>query len=321
MIKSFLIEQNNLKSNISAEEIREVIKNKPKDTYIWVDIEGDTDEENIFILSDVFEFHALTIEECIFPSDNPKVNRYDSYLFIVMHAIGIIKEDEIETFELNVFLGENYLVTFHPFPIKNISIYQQNSKKILQQKSPDFLLYSFTNALMENYSPLIAQIDKQLDKLENELLKDPTNKKLEEIFGLKKKILLFIRIIIPQKETIGILSRMETSFIKSDTKIYFRDVYEQYIRISETIISYRDMLTNTLDAYTSMISNRLNEVMKVLTSISTIILPLTFIASLYGMNFKFMPEIYWKYGYFVTLGVMATIVVVLLIFFKKKKWF
>jgi magnesium transporter len=321
MLKTLLVAADkSLKFDLSQKEIATSLEEK--NCYLWLDVENPSENE-IDLLAKIFRFHSLTIEECLFPSNSPKVNQYENYLFIVLQAVGAIKEDEVETSELNIFLGRNFLVTVHREKIRSIDTNYQRCKQNgnLKEKGADFLLYLITDVLLENYFPLIEEIERHSDKLEDEMLAYPTQEKLKEFFNLKRKILLLQRVVTPQRETIKALSRLNTPFIKEETKIYFRDVYEQYLRISEAVASHRDMLTNTLDIYASMISNRLNEIMKVLTAIATIAMPLTLIASLYGMNFRYMPELNWKYGYFFTLGLMAVIGTGLFVFFKKKGWF
>jgi len=232
-------------------------------------------------------------------------------------------EERFSTHELDIFLGPNFLVTFHKQHHK--SVFDTRGRVVKNPdhllRSPDWLLYSILDAMVDNYSPAMEQFDERVNGVEADVFGHDANRALNEILTLKREILHLRRIIVPQRDILNRLSHECERFIRKEHFIYFRDVYDHLSRISETADIYRDILTGILDAYLLLTSNRLNTVMKTLTIIATILMPLSVITGIYGMNFEYIPEYHTKYGYFIVLGIMATLVIVMLAVFKRKKWF
>ena len=291
--------------------------------FLWVDIEG-FDKEEIEELEKTFGFHPLAIEDCISTSQRPKIDKYDGYLFIILHAAVLkSKRFSIATIELNSFIGENYLVTVHETSIASIEASKARCKKnpALMNKGSGELFYLIVDAMIDNYFPILDKLDKKIDVVEQAIFENPEQKLLDSIFSLKNDTLALRRIIGPQREAINFLARGEYSLIGGEgLGLYFRDISDQLARIIDILETYRDLLSSAMDGYISAISNRTNDVMKILTIIATIAMPLTVITGIYGMNFKYMPALRNPYGYYATLFVMFILGVGMLLYFKRKRW-
>lgn len=322
MIKIITQEKNkNVEPLKNIEEISAYLKKT--DTFVWVDVEKPTQKDMQF-LENYFSFHPLAIEDCMTTIQRPKIDRYDNYLFIVLHAaiLGPHK-DKATSLEVDSFIGENYVVTVHLKSIPSVSSTWERCLKNLQIMSQGaaYLFYFLADALVDNYFPILEKLDKEIQKAEDNIFKNTDSLALNKIFDLKENVLILRRIIGPQRETMNFIARGGYQpIIPAKLSIYFRDVSDLLARISDNLDTYRDALSSALDGYMSATSNKLNEIMKVLTIIATIMMPLTLITGIYGMNFRFMPEIESRYGYFITVGIMVAIACGMLIFFKKKKW-
>jgi magnesium transporter len=308
------------KTDLSIEEI--CAAQEKKDGLLWVSLENTDEEEITSILRDAFHFHPLAIEDCLTVGyQTPKIDDFGTYIFIITHALGL--GPEFEMVELNAFLGEKFLVTSYQGP--TMSPIQMVWKKLdrderLASHGSDFLLHAILDVQVDEFTPLIDQIDEEIEVLEDAVLGHPHPSVLERILDLKHRIMSLRRIIGPQREVMNRLSRDDFPQITKQSRIYFRDIYDHLVRIQDMTESIRDLISGSLDIYLSATSNRLNEVMKALTIVSTIFLPLSFVAGVYGMNFQFMPELNWKYGYLMVWGVFILIVAGMLWFFKKRGW-
>ncbi len=294
-----------------------------KDFRIWVDIQKPTQEDMQFIEKN-FSFHPLAIEDAMTTIQRPKIDRYDNYLFIVLHAALLApRKDKATSLEVDSFIGENYVVTVHLKPIPSVSATWQRCIKHagIMSQGAAYLFYFLADALVDNYFPILEKMGKEIQKAEDNVLKDTNSGTLNKIFDLKENVLILRRILGPQRETMNFIARGGYDpIIPKGLSIYFRDISDLLARINDTLDTYREALTSATTGYMSVTSNKLNEIMKVLTIIATIMMPLTLITGIYGMNFRFMPEIDWRYGYFATIALMLTIAGGMLLFFKKKKW-
>jgi len=294
-----------------------------KDTITWVDVEKPTDRDMQF-LEKYFSFHPLAIEDCMTTIQRPKIDRYENCLFIVLHAAMLgPHKDKATSLELDSFVGESYVVTVHLKPIQSVSSTWGRCIKnsAIMTRGAAYLFYFLSDALVDNYSPILEKLDKDVEKTEDAVFKNSDTSTISKIFDLKENVFTLRRILGPQRETMNFLARGGYEpVIPSKLSIYFRDVSDLLARINDNLDSYRDMLSSALDGYMSATSNKLNEIMKVLTIIATIMMPLTLITGVYGMNFAHMPEIGWRYGYFIILGIMIALAGSMLLFFKKKKW-
>jgi magnesium transporter len=310
--------------DLKPEEIKPILANP--DDLLWVSLENSDEKELLSILKDQFQFHPLTIEDC--QSDGyqtPKVDDFGDYVFIITYAVKPkVEFQDLEPLELNIFLGKNYVVTSHRCP--NMPPIDQVWNRLsrderLHENGADFLCHAILDALVDDYLPIFDQMYEEVDILEDLVLSNPEPKTLAHLLELKHGIMSMRRILSPQREVINRLSRDEFPMIDRQSRIYFRDIYDHFVRLHENSDSIRDIVSGALDIYLSSTSNRLNQIMKALTIVSTIFLPLSFVAGVYGMNFKYMPEINWLFGYPMVWLVFITILVVMLTYFKRQKWF
>ena len=322
MIHTFILQHNKeLVTDVSFEELRKSLKDKDK--CVWVDFEKPTEEERN-VLTDVFNFHPLAIEDCTNTNDYPKVDNFENYLFIIMHAVDFnSREKELATLELDIFLGKNYVVTYHSRSIKSVI---QTKERCLRDplgvmgKGADLLVYTIIDALADNFIPTLNTLDYRIDEIEEEIFVDDPDF-LNKIVTIRNDIINLRKIIRPQRNTLNMLTRGTLPFIHKDNVMYFRDIYDQLYRISEQSDGYRDMISGILDTHLSVTSHRMNRIMKILTIVMTVMLPLTLITGIYGMNFKHMPALESPYGYLSILGLMFSIAFGLIFYMKKKKWF
>lgn len=309
---------------LPADQLKQAIENP--EGLLWVDLADPDDQEIQTILVDTFHFHPLAIEDCRNGGyQTPKVDDFAEYLFITAHAITPESVDDlINSKELNLFLGKNYLVSFYKSaempPVEEMKE-RLNRDERLTRFGADFFCHGILDFLVDEYFPIIDHLDEEIEHLEDRVLKRPAPKVLSRILDMKHKVMILRRLVSPLREVMNRLSRDEFEVIDSQSRIYFRDVYDHLARIQDLSESLRDIISSALDIYLNSTSLRLNEVMKALTIVSTIFLPLSFVAGVYGMNFKFMPELSWRYGYLFVWAIFAAIPITMLIFFKKNRWF
>ncbi len=290
---------------------------------LWLDME-DLTNEDAELLSNVFCFHPLAVADCTSKNIHPpKIDDFEQYLFVIVHGINYhIESEVVETTELALFLGKNYVVTSHDIPMRSVSSILDRVRKDGRpmRRGADFLAHDLIDALVDNIMPTINGIDEKNDRLEAEALHEPKRETLTSIMQVKRSVLALTRVTLPQREIMNGLSRGDYPFISERAQIYYRNIYDHLVRIEMLTLGLRDMAESVLSTYLSSVSNRMNEVMKVLTLIATIFIPLTFIVGIYGMNFVNMPELEWRYGYFVILIVMAVIGISLAVYFKRRRW-
>jgi magnesium transporter len=313
-----------LQRELSLAQIAQALRNP--DGLLWVDLQEPTLANAENLLTGVFNFHPLAIEDCFSTGyQTPKIDDFETYLFIITHALSDVNNNSFDTtLELDIFLGPNYIVTCHNSPI--LAPIHHVSEMIVRdvrliENGPDFLCHAILDQLVDDYFPIIDAMDEEIDQLEDKVLQKPSPSVLERILQLKHENLSLRRLISPQRELMNRLSRDEFSVIDAKSRIYFRDIYDHLVRIQELSESLRDIVAGLLDIYLNSTSLRLNETMKALTIVSTIFLPLSFVAGVYGMNFQYMPEIYWRFGYLFAWCIFATIFVSMILFFKKRNWF
>jgi magnesium transporter len=300
-----------------------VFKDKP--TITWINVEGVHQVEVIEKLGECYGFHPLVMEDILNTDQRPKMEIYGNYIYIVIKMLyGRDKNHSIETEQVSLILGSNFVISFQEG--KEGDVFNpvreriRNGKGLIRKMGSDYLAYSLMDTIVDNYFLILETLGEKVELLEEELTTSPTNKTLHEIQKFRNEMILIRRAVWPLREvTIG-LGRKESPLIKEMTEIYLRDVYDHIIQVMDTVETYREMLSGMLDIYLSSVSNRLNSVMKVLTIIATIFMPLTFIVGIYGMNFKHMPELEWRWGYPAVWVIIILIGVSMLIYFKKKKW-
>jgi magnesium transporter len=290
---------------------------------LWIDLEAPTDEE-LRLLEDPFAFHPLAIEDCLTPEHQPKIEDFGPYLFLIFRGVDLDPPaDRFETIKLAAFLGPNYLITYHRRPMRSVASvlakYARDEKGDLF-RGVDYLLYEILDHMIEFYFPVLERIEHDIEAVEDRIFTADDENTLDAILSLKRRVMEIKRALTPHRELFGRIARNEFEEITPQTVVFYRDLYDSTYRLAEVADSYRDVLSGTLDAHISMISHRLNEVMKVLTIFATIMLPLTFIAGVYGMNFDFMPELHWRYGYFFVWGIMLAVTGGLLFYFHRRRW-
>jgi len=287
---------------------------------LWVDAEGEP-AEALEALGTQFELHPVTAEDFVHKNQRPKIEEFDRYIFLVMHALRAIRGDELETDELHVALWQNCLLTVHEGPLDAV-------KRVFDrcaidprplQNGTSFLLYLLSDAVVDGYFPVLDALADEIDSIEDAVVKAPARARMQRIFEVKRVIVQLRKIVSPQREVYNALSRRDYPFIDARTAVYFRDVHDHLVRAFEIIDSYRDLVANTLDAYLASISNRLGQVMKQLTVIATIFMPLAFLTGFFGMNFTAIPfDRPWLLG--IVLAVMVGLPVAMLLVFARRGW-
>jgi magnesium transporter len=324
MIKAVYLMAGKPPLSITPAEIPEY-RAKPRGT-LWVSLENASAAEIESMLGGVFQFHHLSIEDCLsIGYQTPKVDDFDSYIFIIANAIqpnGDFKD--LETIELDLFLGKNFLVTCYTdeaMPCVQSTWQRLSKDSRITERGADFLCHAILDVLVDEYMPLLDEMDEEVEWLEDKVLEKPESATLQRLLALKHAVMSLRRVISPQRELINRLSRDEFPQIDRVSQIYFRDIYDHLVRIQDLSESIRDIVSGAVDIYLNSTSLRLNVVMKALTIVSTIFLPLTFLAGVYGMNFKYFPELNWPLGYPLLWVVFLIIVAAMLYFFKKRGWF
>ncbi len=293
-------------------------------TISWINVGGLHDAAAVEKIGTHFGLHPLIQEDILSTAQRPKMEDMGEYLFLVMKMFnpdGGQDEDRIE--QMSLVLGPNFVLSFqeeegHVFDSVRERIRKENSR--LRRASADFLAYALIDAIVDSYFEILEDLGERIEDAEEELVEGTGPQTLNKIHCLKKEMIFLRKSVWPLREVISGLERSESPLIAKTTKIFLRDVYDHIIQVIDTVETYRDMLSGMLDMYLSSVSNRMNEIMKVLTVIATIFIPLTFIVGLYGMNFKFMPELNWRWGYFAILGLMAAVAVWMIFYFKRRKW-
>ena len=297
-----------------------------EDTISWIDIEGLHDVPLIQKLGESLNLHTLVMEDILNIDQRAKMEQYDDYVYIVLKMFHLNKETtEITPEQVSLILGKNYVITFQE-GIEGDTFHEvreriRGNKGIITKMTSDYLVYTLIDSIIDSYFVILETLGEKIEDLEEELINDPQKSTLTKIYSLKREMLYLRKTVWPLREAISRLERGESDLVTRGTHIYLRDVYDHTINVLDSLETYRDMLSGMLDIYLSSISNRMNEIMKVLTIITTIFIPLSFIAGVYGMNFKFMPELESEYGYYVVIFVMFTIGILMLFYFKRKKWF
>jgi magnesium transporter len=293
------------------------------DDKLWVDIQEPEQEVIEPLLEERFGFHELAAEDTLSPNTLPKYDSFPNYDFFIFRTVDVnVSEHKSETYKIAAFLGKNFLFTVHRMRLNAADDVWNRlpGDRRLLARGPDFLLYSIVDEMVDAYFPLLERIEDCVDDLQDRIFEGADEGHLDELLHLKRDVNVLRRHSLPQRELLNQISRGDANFIQREHLIYFRDVYDHMFRISETIDVDRDQMSGTMEAYLSVVANRTNEIMKVLTIFSAIMLPLTLIAGVYGMNFEHMPELHWLHGYPFALGLMIGTAIMLIIFFWFKGW-
>jgi magnesium transporter len=307
-----------------VQTVSECIPFDPQTPVTWLNVDGSLQVKILEEIGRRLDIHLLVLEDILDTSQRPKMEDFDRYLFIELNMLlWDEKKPQVESQQVSLILGKNYVVTFQE---QEKDVFDPVRKRIREGKSrvtkqgADYLAYSLIDAIVDHYFIVLENLGDQIEFLEEELVKNPDPGTLQSIHVLKRELIFLRKSVWPLREVIGALERGESSLFQESSLIYLRDVYDHTIQIIDTVETFRDMVSGMLDIFLSSVSNRMNEVMKVLTIIATVFIPLSFIVGLYGMNFSYMPELKWKCGYFIVWGVIISVVVGMLIYFRKKKW-
>jgi magnesium transporter len=290
-------------------------------TTIWVDIVDPTPEE-ISRIGEEFGFHPLALEDTLRGGQRPKVDQYDGYQFIVFYGL-TSQEDRVQTHEVNIFLGKRYMVTFHTSKLVAITETAERWRshaKTMGTHGVGFLLYSVLDSLVDDYFPVLDDISERADRLEESILAAGQPTLQAEILQLRRDLLMIRRVAAPERDVMNVLVRRDPPIFSRKEILYYQDVYDHLIRVTDSIDIYRDMLSSVLDANLSMVSYTLNVVVKRLTSSSIILMSMTLIAGIYGMNFVFMPELDWRLGYPFAIALMLAVGAVEVVIFRRIGW-
>lgn len=297
---------------------------KDTDTVTWINIDGLSSIKEIENIGLQYNLHTLVLEDIVNTTQRPKIDEYDDYIFIVLKMLYYDSDENIVIEQVSLVLGKNYVLSFQESEGDVFDTIRERLRigngRIRSLKS-DYLLYALIDAVVDNYFSIIETLGNKIEDLETDLFEGHSRENISlEVQQLKREILKVRRAIFPLREIINRVEKGEHALIYKRTITYYRDIYDHLIQVSENIDIYREMIWSLMDMYMTTISNKMNEVMKVLTIMSSIFIPLTFLAGIYGMNFEFIPELKFRYGYFVLLGVMFLMFLGLLYYFKRKKW-
>ena len=307
-----------------AANIEECFPFKDKPTVTWINIDGLHEVDIIEKLGSHFGLHALLQEDILNTEQRPKMEESEKYIFFILKMLTTSEEDSaINAEQVSLILGENFVISFQEregdvFDAVRDRI--RKSKGRIRKVGADYLAYALLDSIVDSYFAVLEKIGEKIEDTEQQLTTNPSTQTLQLIRNLKNEMIFLRKSIWPLRELISGLVRVETPLVQQPTKMYIRDVYDHTIQVIDTIESYRDMISGMLDIYLSSLSNKMNEVMKVLTIFASIFIPLTFVAGIYGMNFQNMPELSWQWGYFGALGFMVLIGLALAFYFKRKKW-
>lgn len=296
---------------------------KQKETVTWLNVDGIHDVDLIRRIGECFGLHPLLLEDIANTQQRPRFEDYDDCLFLVVKMLYVGEHSEIKTEQVSIVVGRNFVLSFQERPgdvFDPIRERLRNGKGRIRNAGADYLAYALIDAIVDNYFIILEAVGERIEAAEEELMGNPRPEILKHIRALKQEAMTLRRAAWPIREVINGLARGDSPLVHHDTIPYLRDVYNNTIQLADIIDTHREIIAGMRDTYLTVLSNRLNEVMKVLTIIATIFIPLTFVAGVYGMNFDFMPELRWQWGYPATLALMAAIAGGMLLFFKHKKW-
>jgi magnesium transporter len=308
------------------EDFTQCLPLEPKEGVTWINVYGVSQIKTLEKLGENFSIHPLVLEDILDFNQRPKIEDYESYIFIVLKALKHSlegQEIEVQSDQVSLILGSHYVISFHAgnddlfAPVRE-QLHQGKGR--IRKLGPDYLAYSLIDLIVDKYFVALEAFDDKVESLEDEVVMQPSPQTLREVHRFKNDMIILRKSLWPLREVIAWMERRESPLISKNLTIYLKDVYDHTIMAIETVETYRDILSGMLDIYLSSTSNRLNEVMKMLTIIATIFMPLSFITGFFGMNFKYMPELEWRYGESIFLGLMALIALGMLWYFRKRRW-
>jgi len=316
-----------VRTDVAPQEFKEALRDR--DSLLWVDFEATEPEIDETILREIFGFHPLAIEDALQQSHAPKLDDWGEYIYVVLHAIVVGRQNrgDVDTLELDIFLGEHYIVTHHEKPIEAVerawTACQRDERHL--KSGPDHLLYRIADEIAASTMPVVEDMDDAIDAIEGHIFDRPSPETLAHIFAIKRSVLRLRRILGPQREVLNKLARDDYSMIDPKDRVYFRDVYDHLVRLHDITESVRDLVGGALDTYLSVVNNRMNDIMKTLTVITTLFMPLTFLTGFFGMNF-FQPTTPllnpWTHdaAFIVTLAIMVLTPATMFFIIQRRRW-
>jgi magnesium transporter len=296
----------------------------PPGTVTWLQVQGTCSNGTFEKLGELFDIHPLTMEDVLDRDQRPKMEEFENYLFIELNEVLFTGEtSRITINQISIILKNHLVITFQEYPsavFDNVIKRLREGKTKLAKQGADYLVYSLIDVIVDHYFLNLENIGDRIEDLEESTIANPDPDLLREIHLLKSELILYRKSIWPLREVISNLQRGESPFFKSTSMVYLRDIYDHIIQVIESTEIFREIVSGILDIYLTSTSNKMNEVMKVLTVITSIFIPITFITGLYGMNFDNMPELQWRWGYFAVLGVIILLVIGMLVYFRRRKW-
>ena len=306
------------------ENIEELIPYKSFETITWINLIGIHDVEMVEKIGLEYNIHTLVLEDILNTHQRPKTDVFDDYIFVVLKMLQYNdKKKKIEYEQVSLIFGSTFVITFQEKEgdvLEPLRERLRKSKGKVRTLGADYLAYAILDLIIDNYFHILEKFGDDIEVLEENITTNHQEKLLNEVYALKRENLILRKAIWPMRELVAQIERSDNNLIHKKTKPYLRDLYDHTIQVIDTLETYRELVSGLVELYMSMVSNKMNQVMKLLTVMSTIFIPLTFVAGVYGMNFENMPELAWKYSYFVALIIMFIIAVGMFIFFKKKRW-
>ena len=305
-------------------EIDEIFPLKKKGIITWINIDGLKRIDIVEKIGGALGLHPLVLEDIVNTGQRPKMEDFIDYLFVVFKMLQYNENTkEIEAEQISLILGQNWVISFQENEgdvFEPIRERLRIDKGRIRKMGADYLVYTLIDSVVDNYFAVLENVGEKIEEIEDEIIANPSPRTLQAIHDLKRQLILLRKSVWPLREVISRLERWESKLINKSTEIFLRDVYDHTIQVIDAVETFRDMLSGMLDSYMSSISNRMNEVMKVLTIIATIFIPLTLVAGIYGMNFRYMPELEWGMGYPFVLLIMLAVGIVMLLYFRRKNW-
>jgi magnesium transporter len=305
-----------------AEECCEL---KETPSILWITIDGIHDVEIVGSIARQFGLHPLVVEDILHPGQRPKMEDFEGFIYLVFNMLSYDEQlHDIKGEQVSLVLTKHAVLCFQERPgdiFDPVRERIRNGKGRIRRMGTDYLAYSLLDTVVDNYFIILEKVGERIEELEESVINNPMPESMQEIHRLKREMLFLRKSVWPLREMISSLEKTESELIHKSTLNYLRDLYDHTIQVIDTVETFRDMLSGLHDTFLTTISNRMNEIMKVLTIIATIFIPLTFVAGIYGMNFEFMPELKWRWGYFAVLLVLAILAASMVYLFRRKKWF
>ena len=310
--------------DLDLASIEDCLHLKDSPTVSWINIDGIHQVDVIKEIGKIFSLHSLILEDILNTEQRPKIDDLEDYIFVVLKMLSYDSDqNQLRMEQISLVLGKNFVLSFKENTVDVFGPVRDRIRKAkgrIRKMGPDYLAYALLDAIVDNYFLVLEKLGEEIESLEEDLVSHPTPETVQKIHNLKRELIFLRKSVWPLREVINVLEKAETDLIQSRTLIFLRDIYDHTIQVIDTVETFRDMVSGMLDIYLSSVSNRMNEVMKVLTIIATIFIPLTFIAGVYGMNFKAMPELEISWGYPAVLVIMVVIGVMMLMMFRRKRW-